>query len=697
MTATLPPVTISIYFTNTQQSGSQKPPFNQAVSRTIPASADRIASALDAYFRGPTTDELGHGLVAFRSGFVSYRRFNLTDAVLTVYLAGNCQPNGTGYSIAQPLIATLKQFPGVLHVKIYDEYDHTRDPFGPIDSWPACLDVIFTSTFTRSPTKTPTPTPSRTPTFTPSPTATIRPTSTPRPTDTPTVTRSATPIPSPTFTLAPLPTRTPEPSSTAVPSPTPTTIPTSTLSPTPSSIPTATYTPTPSQTFTPSSTPRPTHTPTDTATPLPTGTATPTLTLTPINAPTRTPIPTTPPTATVFRSPTPAPTLDVNCNRVDFLGDVTIADNAILPAGQAFTKTWRVRNAGICPWTAAYRLVFVRGDQMSGSNSIPLPALVAPGQTIDLSAKLAAPTTPGEYQGFWQLQTPEGLTFGTGPFANGNLWVKIDVVGPAVGGGTASPPAATTATVPAGSPLAPLTPPSAQTMVAADLAGGACMGQWQANDGVLPCPGQDGDARGFVLQLNQANLEDGTSVSAPTLLTYPSSSKDGYILGLYPPYAVSAGDHFRSLVGCELNAGTCSVLFRLSYLDSAGAVHDLWTLGEFYDGHYFNLDLDLSSLAGQQVRLVISANSLGSANGDRALWVGPRIVHLAGGETVTFNTPTATRAIPSATTVVTATALPAPTATAVATPTPQGRQPTAPIPQAIDWIMTFFRHLFGGR
>ena len=47
-----------------------------------------------------------------------------------VYLGGNCQPNGTPYSIAQPLIDTVKQFPGVERVKIYDEYDHTRGPSG---------------------------------------------------------------------------------------------------------------------------------------------------------------------------------------------------------------------------------------------------------------------------------------------------------------------------------------------------------------------------------------------------------------------------------------------------------------------------------------------------------------------------------------------------------------------------------------
>ena len=56
-----------------------------------------------------------------------------------------------------------------------------------------------------------------------------------------------------------------------------------------------------------------------------------------------------------------------------------------------------------------------------------------------------------------------------------------------------------------------------------------------------------------------------------------------------------------------------------------GIVRDFWAFGEQYEGSYFTVDLDLSPLAGQDVRFVLTVLSLGPASGDRALWVEPRI------------------------------------------------------------------------
>lgn len=411
------------------------------------------------------------------------------------------------------------------------------------------------------------------------------------------------------------------------------------------------------------------------------------------------------------------PTIDIRCNRVEFLGDVTIADNAVLHVGEGFTKTWRVKNAGACAWGAGYKLVFVQGDRMGGAESSPLPAEVAPSQTVDISISLAAPSAPGQYQGFWQLQTPDGRNFGIGSGAAGNLWVKIRAIatGPTLpsplptraatlGAPTATPRSSATSAVAipstaAASPSpAVVRSPTSIPSLLVDLAGTACAAEWQSNDGILQCPGQDGEARGFVLLMKQAKLEDGTTTSLPTLLTFPSSSKDGYILGLYPQYSVLSGDHFQASVGCEGNALACSVLFRLSYLDSSGAAHDLWSLGEFYDGKYFNLDLDLAALAGQQVRLVLSVNSLSSAVGDRALWVAPRIVHYPGGAAATAS-PAAPLPIISITPSRTST--PAPTSTVAApapvTPTPAQTNGGPSLSRVFENIISFFKQLFSGK
>ena len=733
ITPTPTPVQLSVYFVNMNPTDDRKPPFHEPVARQVPGGSNLLAAALDEYFLGPSIEEKARGLVALQNGYVSYRRVEFINGVVYVYLAGNCKPTGTGYSIAQPLIATLRQFPGVLYVKLFDEYDHTADAAHAVDSWPVCLDVIFTSTPTPSPTRTLTPTitPTGTATRTPIPTSTPLPTRTPIPTatDTPLPTETSTPLPThtppptrtpvPTATLTPQPTNTPQPSATPSPLPTRTPFPTATASPRPSRTPlstatftlrptntprpTATASPVPTRTEVPSATPFPTQT----RTPAPTFTPRPTLTLTPINAPTQASLTTPLASATAVVGGSPTATLDASCNRAEFLGDVTIVDDAALRPGEVFRKTWRLQNAGSCSWTGAYQLVFVRGDHMGGPDSLPLPALVVSGQVADVSVDLVAPATPGEYQGFWQLRTPEGTTFGIGPTGSGNLWVKIQVAGPPLSTATSSGQAPTTAATPTGWAEATLTAfvatetaeaapsPTPRILVTpvavTDFASDACSAQWQTNEGTRDCPGQDGDPRGAVSVMREAALEDGTIVSQPALLTVPSLSQDGYILGLYPQYQVQAGDRFQTLAGCEQNADLCSVLFRVSYLDSTGAAHDLWSLGEFQDGKYFDLDLDLSDLAGQQVRFVLSVNNLGDSTGDRALWIAPRIVRLpqAGGPT-----PSAPAATATSTTAPTPTHTPV-----VASPTAvvPVETPMAPIPLFFNSVVEFFRGLFGTR
>ncbi len=388
-------------------------------------------------------------------------------------------------------------------------------------------------------------------------------------------------------------------------------------------------------------------------------------------------------------------TVDLQCNRATFIGDVSIPDNTVLHALEPFTKTWRIKNTGTCPWSIAYKLVFVDGDNMGGPVSVPLPLNVAPQQTVDVSVNLTAPDVAGQYQGFWKLQTPDGGTFGVGASAREHIWVKIKVIGPALSTQTATPNLL--------SATAPIAQPTGASSVLYDFAGNTCAAQWQSNTGVLPCPGTDGDSHGFVLNMDQAKLEDGSTAALPTLLTFPSASADGYILGVYPEYQVQAGDHFQATVGCELNVTSCSVLFRLSYLDSAGAPHDLWTLGEFYDGKYFDEDIDLSALAGQQIKLVLSTASLGSSDGDRALWVAPRIVHFPVEIPTSESTATAT-ALPTSTSSLTPTLAPTSVPTASLAPTvtstpPAGiENPALPsIQQIVDTIISFFKQLLGGK
>ena len=130
---------------------------------------------------------------------------------------------------------------------------------------------------------------------------------------------------------------------------------------------------------------------------------------------------TTVPPSTLAPSSTPAsPTATSSCDIAQFVTDVTIPDGTTIPAGQAFTKTWRFRNLGNCSWTTGYSIVFSSGNQMGGPNTQALAGNVNTGESVDIPVNLTAPTTPGDYTGTWKLRNAAGVLFY-------EVWVKIKV------------------------------------------------------------------------------------------------------------------------------------------------------------------------------------------------------------------------------------------------------------------------------
>lgn len=106
--------------------------------------------------------------------------------------------------------------------------------------------------------------------------------------------------------------------------------------------------------------------------------------------------------------------------------DVTVPDGSEFAPGAALVKTWRLTNGGTAFWPADTKLVYVSGDQLAAENVV-LGKQVDPGQSIDVTVNLQAPTTEGSYQGFFMLQTSAGKLFGSGPSASNTFWVKITV------------------------------------------------------------------------------------------------------------------------------------------------------------------------------------------------------------------------------------------------------------------------------
>ncbi len=299
------------------------------------------------------------------------------------------------------------------------------------------------------------------------------------------------------------------------------------------------------------------------------------------------------------------------CDHAQFVSDITVPDGSIVAPGEAFTKTWRLKNIGTCTWTTSYSLVWTGGDPLGSPRSVNIPATVAPGQTVDVSVSLTAPASPGHYKGLWKLFNAQNIEFGIGDTASAAFWTDINVVQNSFIQSSSSP----------------------ITWVAFDFLEYASSSLWRSGAGPLTFPGVTGDSRGFANFVNQPHLEDGTFDTSKGLLMAPQNKTDGYIQMTSPNILISQGDKLETLVSCEFSATNCYVTFRIDYLREDGGQIKFWSWKEAFDGRYYRASIDLSPLAGKAVRFVFMTLATGSASGDRALWVAPRIIRTTGGGT----------------------------------------------------------------
>jgi hypothetical protein len=93
-----------------------------------------------------------------------------------------------------------------------------------------------------------------------------------------------------------------------------------------------------------------------------------------------------------------------------FVSDVTVPDGTAFKPGERFIKTWRVLNSGSTTWEN-YQLFFTNGDPLGAPTFVAVPA-TPPGQTVDISVPMIAPTEAGTYQGNWGLRAMDGTGFG---------------------------------------------------------------------------------------------------------------------------------------------------------------------------------------------------------------------------------------------------------------------------------------------
>lgn len=101
-----------------------------------------------------------------------------------------------------------------------------------------------------------------------------------------------------------------------------------------------------------------------------------------------------------------------NCDKIEFVKDVTVPDGTAFAPETSFTKTWRIKNAGTCTWSGSYSLVYFSGDKMDSPDTQALPGSVNPGDSVDITVNLKSPTRGGTYTGYWKLRNASGVLFG---------------------------------------------------------------------------------------------------------------------------------------------------------------------------------------------------------------------------------------------------------------------------------------------
>jgi hypothetical protein len=345
---------------------------------------------------------------------------------------------------------------------------------------------------------------------------------------------------------------------------------------------------------------------------------------------------------TTFTNVPPLSTTVSRCDSADFESDVTYPDGAAVGRSTTFVKTWRIRNTGTCTWTTGYSIVYVNGEKFGAPNSVSMPAEVRPGESIAVSVTLTAPNSAGRYRGNWMLRNSSGVTFGVGSAGTSNFYVDVNVTG--------------------------------YTVTGYDFTANVCDATWQSDIKALPCPGTDGQKQGFVLAFNAPRQEDGTSRDKG-IVTHPRNAADGVITGTYPGINIKSGDHFQAQISCLDKANDCNVIFRLQYQIGNGPVRLLGEWREVFEGKFFSVNVDLSSLEGSKVKFILSALANGSGHEDYALWTAPRITRVSSDPPTATPTPTKTvtatvTSTVTATSTATVTATATATATSTETPTP---------------------------
>jgi len=291
------------------------------------------------------------------------------------------------------------------------------------------------------------------------------------------------------------------------------------------------------------------------------------------------------------------------CDQIKFVKDVTIPDDMELEPGEQFTKTWRLQNAGSCPWTIGYLLYFESGDALGGPASKDLTSeVIQPGETLDVSVDLVAPLETGSYEGNWMIRNVKGQGFGIGEYSKA-FWVKINVV---EGAGM-------------------MLDFNIRAKEAAWGSGTLPVDHIDLGGNILTFNYQPEPEDAIVSLENNQNLEGGR-VSGILLTTFPPVGKGNYIIGRFPDYKVNAGDLLFGRVGLIANDnGVCGngdvdYLINLMVGGDPETLVTLLEWNEICDDRMKSFEIDLDDYKGDTVQLFLVVVANNNSSNNQAVW-----------------------------------------------------------------------------
>jgi hypothetical protein len=275
-----------------------------------------------------------------------------------------------------------------------------------------------------------------------------------------------------------------------------------------------------------------------------------------------------------------------------FVRDMTVVDGSTLPKNSPFTKIWRLKNVGACTWTKDYEVTFDGGDKLGGS-SISLSKSVAPGEVVDISIPMHTPDVTGRYKGYWILRNADGVKFGLGGSSNAPFFVELRVV-------------------------------DTDSSSKYNFADKVCKAEWKTDTHTLPCLGNSQVYSNYVLYSKDFEMETGRVENESAIIVNVETGVR--LRGNMPAVKVADGDHFVSEIGCLGDHEACKVKMVLRYRingTSTGGVLGEWV--EKHDNDTTLIDIDLSSLAGEDVVFTLDMEAKSDSDTNEVFWFMPSI------------------------------------------------------------------------